>query len=112
MKVLRRSLAAALGAAAVLWPAAPAQAAESPQQKLVHAYSPIVMLRAQEDPPCDTAEEQYEPTTVNRCSGTRGCNLTRPPRKGEPTIVEPAPTAADIAGLGGTATTSTCPATR
>ncbi len=64
MKVLRRSLAAALGAAAVLWPAAPAQGAESAQQRLVHAYSPIVMLRAQEDPPCDTAEEQFEPTTV------------------------------------------------
>jgi hypothetical protein len=78
-----------------------AQAAESPQQELVSAYAPIVMLRAQEDPPCDTAEEQYEPTTVNAVLGNPRVNLTRPAGEGEPAITRPAPTAADIAGLGG-----------
>ena len=102
----RESPAAPVGdrfaAAVAVWLAAPpAQAAESPQEQLVRTYSPIVMLRAQEDPPCDTAEEQYEPTTVNVVLGNPRVNLARPAEAGQPEIVRPAPTAADIAGLGG-----------
>jgi hypothetical protein len=88
-------------AAAFVWPAAPAaEAAQSAQEKLVTTYAPIMMLRAQEDPPCDPSEEQYEPTTVNVMLGNPRVDLTRPPKPGEPDIVRPAPTAADIAGLG------------
>ena len=61
--------------------AAPAGAAVSPAEQVVRTYSPIVMLRAQEDPPCDTAEEQYEPTTVNTVLGNPRVNLTRPRRE-------------------------------
>jgi hypothetical protein len=81
--------------------AAPAGAAESPAEQLVSTYSPIVMLRAQEDPPCDTSEEQFEPTTVDVMLGNPEVNLTRPPEEGEPSIARPAPTAGEIAGLGG-----------
>jgi hypothetical protein len=95
-------LATVIASAATVWlTTAAAQAAESPQQQLVKTYSPIVMLRAQEDPPCDTSEEQYEPTTVNVMLGNPRVNLERPPEDGEPQIVRPAPTAAEIAGLGG-----------
>jgi hypothetical protein len=87
-------------AAAVLLTAAPAGAAVTPAEQLVRTYSPIVMLRAQEDPPCDTTEEQYEPTTVNTVLGNPLVNLTRPAEKGQPAITRPAPTAGDIAGLG------------
>ena len=98
MKVLRRSLAAALGAAAVLWPAAPAQGAESAQQRLVHAYAPIMMLRAQEDPPCDTAEEQFEPTTVHAMLGNPRVQLIAPGKGHD--VVTTAPTVREVAGLG------------
>lgn len=102
MKRRPRRLGSVLAAAVAVWlTAAPAGAAESPQDQLVRTYAPIVMLRAQEDPPCDTAEEQFEPTTVNTVLGNPRVNLTRAAEEGEPEIVRPAPTAADIAGLGG-----------
>ncbi|TMK71020.1 MAG: hypothetical protein E6G49_10260 [Actinobacteria bacterium] len=89
-----------LVASAVSWlMAAGAQAAESPAQKLVDAYSPIVMLREQtEDPPCDSSEEQYEPTTVDTVLGNPRVQLVPP---GKDAAVTTAPTAAEIAGLGG-----------
>lgn len=68
-------------------------------QRLVRAYSPIVMLRAQEDPPRNTAEEQYEPTTVDTVLGNPRVKLVREGRAG-PRQVARAPTASDIAGLG------------
>ncbi len=96
-----RRLESVLAAAVAVWlTAAPARAAESPPEKLVRTYAPIVMLRAQEDPPCDTAEEQYEPTTVNVMLGNPSVNLMRPAEPGEPEIVRPAPSAAETAGLG------------
>ncbi len=43
-----------------------AMASDSPTQRLVDAYAPIVMMRAQHDGVCNTSEEQYgPPTTVN-----------------------------------------------
>jgi hypothetical protein len=62
-------LAICLAAIASAWlPAtAGAVAAGTPEEEnLVRAYSPILMLRAQEDPvedPCNTTEEQYNPPT-------------------------------------------------
>ena len=100
MSLVRRWLAAMLVASAVSWlMAAGAQAAESPAQKLVDTYSPIAMLREQtEDPPCDSSEEQYEPTTVDTVLGNPRVQLVPP---GKDAAVTTAPTAAEIAGLGG-----------
>ncbi|MGH2925851.1 MAG: hypothetical protein ACRDK1_07770 [Solirubrobacterales bacterium] len=81
--------------------AAPSAGAETARSRLVASYSPIVMLRAQQDPPCDTSEEQFEPTTVNTMLGNPRVNLTRPAEGGRPQITRPAPTAAEVAGLGG-----------
>jgi hypothetical protein len=91
-------LAVVLIAWAALWLAAPgAQASESPAQKLVDAYSPIVMLREQtENPPCDSSQEQFEPTTVNIMLGNPRAELVAPGGQ----VVKTAPSAADIAGLG------------
>jgi hypothetical protein len=97
---LRWLVTASAVAAATGFTATPAGAAESPVRQLVKAYSPIVMLRAQEDPSCDTAEEQFEPTTVNVMLGNPRVNLVRPAEGDVPAISRPAPTAAEIAGLG------------
>ena len=95
---VRGWLAALLVASALPWLTAPgAEAAKSSAQKLVDAYSPIVMLREQtEDPPCDSSQEQYEPTTVDIMLGNPRVELVAPGRDGKVTT---APTAADIAGL-------------
>src|SRR5665809_37349 len=79
--------------------AAPAQA-ESPKHRLVRVYAPITMLRAQEDPPCDVDEEQYEPTTVDVMLGNPRVDLVRETGAGKLRVVETGPTAADVAGLG------------
>jgi hypothetical protein len=79
--------------------AAAGQAAETPRHQLVRAYAPIVMLRTQEeDPPCDSSEEQYLPTTVHAVLGNPRVRLIPPPGSSEP--VKTAPTVADIAGRG------------
>ncbi|HYJ20807.1 MAG TPA: hypothetical protein VEW07_02140 [Solirubrobacterales bacterium] len=58
------------------------------------------MLREQRDPPCDTAEEQYQPTSVDTVLGNTRVTLTRyVPDKGLEDVKK-APTARDIAGLG------------
>jgi hypothetical protein len=95
-------LATVIASVAAVWliMAAAAQAAESPRHQLVKAYAPIVMLRAQENPPCDTEEEQYEPTTVKVVLGNPRVELVRAVEGEKPRIIEAAPTAADIAGLG------------
>jgi hypothetical protein len=92
-----RGLVAMLAAsAAVLLTGQGAQAATSPAHRLVDSYSPIVMLRAQSDP-CDSTQEQYEPTTVDTVLGNPRVELV-PPQKDEKPVN--APTAADVAGLG------------
>ena len=53
------------------------------------------MLRAQSDP-CETSEEQYQPTTVDTMLGNPTVDLQDPDGK----VVTTAPTAAEIAGLG------------
>ena len=87
---------AMLIAAAALCLAPNAQASSGAAQKLVDTYSPIVMLRAQTDI-CDPAQEQFEPTTVGVFLDNPQTQLDAPDGK----LVTKAPTAADVAGLGG-----------
>jgi hypothetical protein len=102
MKRHRRRLTTSLTfvAAVSFAVAAAAPAAASPKHRLVRKYAPITMLRAQEHPPCDDKEEQYEPTTVDAVLGNRRVDLVREKRGGGSRFIEKAPTAADIAGLG------------
>jgi hypothetical protein len=69
-------------------------------ERLAEKHAPIAMLRKQEDPPCDTAEEQYQPTTVDTVLGNPTVTLRKEvPGKGlEP--VKKAPSGSNIAGLG------------
>jgi hypothetical protein len=102
-RLRRLSLGLATIAALALAPAV-AGAATQPQsaaQRLVQEYTPVLMLRAQEDPPCDTSEEQYQPTSVSTVLGNPAVTLQKlVPEKGLEDVKQ-GPTAADIAGLGG-----------
>jgi len=73
---------------------------KSAAQRLIEAYTPRLMLREEEDPPCDTSGEQYEATTVNTVLGNPTVNLTEADEDGDEKVLKRAPTAADIAGLG------------
>ncbi len=98
----RRGLAILFAAAAgsVLIATTVAHAADGPRRQLVKAYAPITMLRAQEHPPCDENEEQYQPTSVDVVLGNPDVELVRPAEAGRPQkVITSAPTAADIAGL-------------
>jgi hypothetical protein len=70
-------------------------------QQLAEKYAPIAMLREQRDPPCNTAEEQYQPTSVDTVLGNPTVTLTHELPDGSLEEVKRAPTAADIAGLRG-----------
>jgi hypothetical protein len=70
-----------------------------PAQRLVEAYTPITMLREEQDPPCETSAEQYEPTSVSTVLGNPSVRLQRIEEDGVEVLVKRAPTAADIAGL-------------
>lgn len=72
---------------------------EAAARKLVARYVPITMLRKQEDPPCDTAAEQYQPTSVNTVLGNPTVTLTHYVEGEGLEDVMKAPTAADVAGL-------------
>jgi hypothetical protein len=94
------SVAAALVAAlALVLLLPPHAAAASATERLVHAYSPILFLRQEEDPPCDTSGEQYQPTTVGTMLGNPEVTLDHFGRVGE-TVLNTAPNAGEIAGLG------------
>lgn len=72
---------------------------EAAARKLAARYAPIAMLRKQEDPPCDTAAEQYQPTSVDTVLGNPTVTLTHYVEgKGLEDVMK-APTAADVAGL-------------
>jgi hypothetical protein len=73
---------------------------KTPAQRLIEAYAPRLVIREQENPPCETTAEQYEATTVGSVLGNPAVTLTRIGPKGEEILVKRAPTAADIAGLG------------
>jgi hypothetical protein len=84
--------------------AAPARAAalEDPAaEQLARRYVPIAMLREQTDPPCNTSEEQYQPTSVDTVLGNPTVSLTHEEPDGKLEDVKRAPTAADVAGLVG-----------
>jgi hypothetical protein len=93
--------------AALLAPAAAgAQVpADTPAQQaaaevLAHRFSPIVMVRKEQDPPCETTAEQYEPTTVDVTLGNPKVRLEyAPPGKLRGRLIKRAPTAADVADL-------------
>ncbi len=94
------ALGAALGLAVLACAATPAQASTSPAQQLANAYAPIVMMRAQLQPPCDTGEEQFWPSTsVDAVLGNPRVRLMRHGARGT-RVIKRAPTAADLAGLG------------
>jgi hypothetical protein len=79
----------------------PEAARKSPAQRLIDAYAPRLVIREQEEPPCETSAEQYEATSVGTVLGNPDVTLTRIDAKGDEVPVKRAPTAADIAGLGG-----------
>jgi hypothetical protein len=87
--------------AAVPLLAAPAVAgATSPAQRLADAYAPITMLREEQEPPCETSAEQYEPTSVSTVLSNPAVTLSRIDPEGGVTPIARAPTARDIAGKG------------
>ncbi len=102
MNRLRRS-AIDFATLALLWlaVAGPAQASgETPAERLIDAYSPRLVIRSQEHPPCETTAEQYEATTVGAVLGNPAVTLTKLAPDGKEVLVKRAPTTADIAGLG------------
>ncbi len=96
---LRCPVAVVVCALLALWVAAvPARAAVRPAERLVNTYAPIMMLRAQEDPPCDEQEEQYEPTTVDAVLGNPRVQLVVPGKGNK--VVKTAPAVDEVARLG------------
>ena len=75
-------------------------AGKSAAQRLIEAYTPILMIREQQDPPCDTDAEQYEATAVETMLGNPQVRLTEADESGSETTLKRAPTAADIERLG------------
>ncbi|HVS99189.1 MAG TPA: hypothetical protein VHE08_01600 [Solirubrobacterales bacterium] len=87
--------------AALLLALLPAAAHADPAaQRLAQKYVPIAELRKQTDPPCETAEEQYQPTSVDTVLGNPTVLLQHAADGAPPVTVRRAPTAAQIAGLG------------
>jgi hypothetical protein len=79
---------------------APRTPAEAAAQKLAARYAPITMLREEQEPPCETSAEQYQPTSVGSVLGNPTVTLTHEDlTTGKLEDVEKAPTANDIAGL-------------
>ncbi len=78
-----------------------AQAKPSATEKLIKAYSPIQMLRSQENGICDEGEEQFQPMAVDVVLDNPRVQLKHYMDGAMKTVME-APGAADIAGLDGT----------
>jgi hypothetical protein len=73
---------------------------ESAAEELAEKYVPIAELREETDPPCDTSQEQYQPTSVDTVLGNPTV-LLQHAAEGEPlTTIRRAPTVRQIAGLG------------
>jgi len=89
--------------ALVGWPgAAQAQSgADAAAQRLVDRFSPVVMVREQKRPPCDTSEEQYQPTTVDTFLGNPLVTLRHKGTAKKLEDLGTAPSQADIAGKDG-----------
>src|ERR1700710_722929 len=112
MLVLVAPAAALMLAPTAAHAAPPASAA----QELAEKYVPIAEIREETDPPCDTSQEQYQPTSVETVLGNPTVLLQHGAEGGKLTTVRHAPTAQQIAGLGegwylnleGTALGKTC----
>jgi hypothetical protein len=101
VNVRLRRLACSLAGLTLLGPAIPANAAaKSPAERLAERYAPIAMLREQEEPPCETSAEQYQPTSVQTVLGNPGVELTRLEPDGHEERIAWAPSAAEIASKG------------
>ena len=93
-----------LAAGAANAAAAPAEGFRSAAEKrgaqlLAQRFAPITMVREEQNPPCETKAEQYEPTTVETVLGNPSVALTTyVPGAGLETLRR-APTARDVAGL-------------
>jgi hypothetical protein len=74
--------------------------APSAAQELAEKYVPIAEIREETDPPCDTSQEQYQPTSVETVLGNPTVLLQHDAEGGKLTTVRHAPTAQQIAGLG------------
>lgn len=95
LAVLAALLAAALAGAA---PAAGA-GKSSAVRELAERYSPVVMIREQEDPLCGTTGEQYQPMPVDAVFDNPGVRLMRN-RPGEPQLLDRAPSRGRVAAAG------------
>jgi hypothetical protein len=94
-----RSALVVSGAVVSLATAPFAHAATGAGERLAAKYSPVLMLRAQENPPCDSKEEQYQPTVVDVVLDNPRVTLVRTAPDGHKLITE-APTGADVAAAG------------
>jgi hypothetical protein len=75
---------------------------EEAAKRLAKKYVPIVMLREQEKPPCETSAEQYQPTDVETMLGNPTVTLQKyDEATGKLEDVKKAPTNADVSGLKG-----------
>jgi hypothetical protein len=103
--VSRATLVAVLaGTALAAAAASPAGAAETPEARLVRTYAPIVMVRAQEQGPCDTDEEQFSPpSAVGSVLGNPRVRLRITEQDGTTRTVTRGPTADDLSGRGANA---------
>jgi hypothetical protein len=100
MTRLGRSLFGCVAIALLCLPATAPAAAKTPAERLIDAYSPRLVIREQEHPPCETTAEQYEATTVGAVLGNPKVTLTRIAPNGKEVVVKRGPTVADIARLG------------
>jgi hypothetical protein len=68
-------------------------------KRLAARHAPITMLREEQDPPCETTAEQYEPTSVDTVLGNPDVALERARPDGKLEAVQRGPSASDVAGL-------------
>ncbi|HYC82287.1 MAG TPA: hypothetical protein VEB65_10910 [Solirubrobacterales bacterium] len=75
---------------------------EAAAKQLAKKYVPIVMLREQEKPPCETSAEQYQPTSVETMLGNPTVTLQKYDETSQKLEdVKKGPTIAEVSGLKG-----------
>ncbi len=81
--------------------AAPAAAERAAARQLADKYSPVMMIREQEDPLCGIDGEQYQPMAVDALFDNPKVTLRRNPADGgSPVPVKEAPSLEDVAKSG------------
>jgi hypothetical protein len=99
--ILAAVLFVALGATPDHTMAAPATAERAAAQDLADTYSPVVMIREQDDPLCGIEGEQYQPMAVDALFDNPKVILRRNPADGgAPVPVKKVPSLEDVAGSG------------